>query len=585
MDIKDFLENVKSFGDDIFKRERYIKQVAKTEDIPVKELRDVVNKELKNNKNSKNDDDLDYAIFVSELIENAKNGIVGNIPIFFDITAGKYLFTIEESRTDENGRVENYKKLEFIDVSSVKKIIQEHTKRTINNIIKSRDINQIVEWIPAYFKGYNPHKPEFYNITNSSILTKNMCVLPEHFYAIKNNTNTKKSYIEILEQVKVDTPHIYTLLQNLFVKDEYIAYFLNWLAYTVQFLRKTRNAIVLVGEQGTGKGVLWENIITWIFNQDNCVVVSNSDIRSNFNVIFDNRLFVCFNEIKAELNERSIIYETLKQYITDSDFMVNVKNVSQYRVENHFNCIFFSNHEVPVQIEGSDRRYSVFKTSATKLKDLVGDTSLFIENLKIEREIFLSLLFQVDVDVKYACSLMETEQKAKIKELSNTKQDILKSKIYNKDIEYFDEKIDEFIEGIEDERAVNRYKVEVDGSKVAEFFTRTNKEMKKEFLINLQTGVFSAEVLKWLYKFFVNENDTENKIMRFWNYVFVDSFRLGTKKRVTVKALENAEKAIIWGSVYVRNGNKWIEAGDTVEIVIKDVNDNVVDEKIEEIPF
>jgi len=420
------------------------------------------------------------------------------------------------------------------------------------------------------------------------IMTKNMCVLPEHYHKIKNSTKNiqKEKCSDILKKIKKETPSIYTLLKNLFVKEEYILYFLNWFGYIVQSLRKTRNAIVLVGEQGTGKGILWEQIITWIFNKDNCVRAGNSDIRSNFNVIFDNRLFVNFNEIKADFNERSAIYEILKEYITELDFMVNIKGISQYRVENHFNSIFFSNHEVPLQVEESDRRYSVFKTNNQKIEEIVGDTSIFVQKIKEERETFLKLLFSIEIDAKNACSLIETEQKQKIKELSNTKQDILKSRIFNADINYFDEKIDEYIEGIEEEKAIKKIKTDADGSKIAEFFKLTNREMKKEFLVNLQTGVFSAEILKWIYKFFINENDSENKIMRFWNYVFTENHRIGQKNKVTIKATENAKKAIIWGKVYVKNTiNKWIEAGDTLEIVIENRDGDIIEENLEEIPF
>jgi len=586
MNQDEFFENVRQLKNDFFALDKYIKEISKEYDIPVSELRNLAKKA-----NSKrNSNDLDVEVFIEHLIEEAKKGKVAGVNIFYDLVAGKYLFEKNEKLRITENRYENYKKITFIDAVSLRRIIQEYAKQEISVILSGKEVNRVVEWIPSYFKNYSPHHPSIYKNADTTIYTKNMCVLPDHLVDLreldKNNKIAKRSYTDVLKSIKDELPNTYLLLKNLFVQDGYIEYFLNWMAYIVQYLEKTRNAIVLVGEQGTGKGVLWENIITWIFNRDNCVVVSNADIRSNFNVVFENRLFVCFNEIKGDFSDRSIIYESMKGYIADEYFTVNMKNVNQYEVRNYFNTIVFSNHEIPLQVEKSDRRYSVFKTNHTKLKDLVNNTAEFVEKIRQERELFLNFLFEIKVDEIYAHSLIETEQKRKIKELSNTKQDIIKSEIVNHNVKYFEDKIEELIEGKEDDKLIKHIKNTNEGRQ-AVFFEKTNNEMMKEFLKNCATGVFSMEVLKWAYKILINENETDSKITKFWNYIFDDGDRIRINgNKITIKYIKSATKAIIWGNLLVLDeNNKWVKAGDAVEVVIEDKNGNLQKVDVEEIPF
>jgi len=564
---KDFIDKAKELSP--FNQEFFFKEVSKKYKIPISTLKKVLN-DAENDLAGSNAKEVKYAEHLENAKSDAKIGKVAGINLFFDIVAGKYLFEKREDRFDEHGKKETIKRIDFLDKVSVKTLMQESSKVQIGQLLDSKDISELVEWVPAFFKAYNPHKPEFYSTTGSVVKTKNMCVLPEHLKKVKARSANKEEVCldAALENIEKELIATTTLLRNLFVEDRYIKYFINWLAYAAKNMKKTRNAIVIVGEQGTGKGVLWDNIIRWVFGQDNCVTVGNADIASEFNVVFDNRLFVCFNEIKGDFRQGNTIYETLKSYITDPTFMVNIKNVSQYEVENHFNCIFFSNHEVPLQIEGSDRRYSVFKTANTKLAEIVGDTGAFIKTLKDERERFLEILFSFSPDVSLATSLIDTEQKKKIKELSNTKQDNFKSRIIEKDYEYFEDKIEEALEGRMEEPAIDAIKRDSSGMIAPCYLDKSNREMLKEFKANIMFGVFSNKVLKWAYRVLIKEDENDNTALKFWTYVLDEKGRIG-KERINVRYLTSADKAVIWGKFYVRDEKgKWSTAGDAADFDI-----------------
>ena len=516
------------------------------------------------------------------MTNNAKKGIVADAELFFDYITSKFVITYFDKRKDENTeKFEDIKVIEFIDEKSVKRIILENGKKHLKMLLENEFLLHVVKWIPSFYKGYNPHLPEFYG--NGELITKNMCVLPNHLNY--NFEDEKKINYSILKNNFEALNNINLLLNNLFPENEHKHYFINWIGYIVQTLRKTRNSVVLLGEQGTGKGVLYENIIQWIFGQYNTVTVSNSDVKSDFNAIFDNRLFVLFNEIKADFREGNSTYETIKAYITDDSLMINTKNISQFRSENHFNCMFFSNNEIPLQIEGSDRRYSVFKTSNKKLKEVCDDVFKLIKEIKSERNEFLKLLKILKVDKNFALSLFHTEQKTKIMEQSNTRQDLIKHKFIEQDFKFFEEKLDDFLDGKEEDFEIKEIKKnEAIAEKI--YFSFKNSDMKKEFLNNLKFGGFSNEILKWFYKIFINEDDSEKKVFKFWNYVFDESWQVGSE-RTRIKTFKNVQILKIFNKEYKKVGEKWLEIlnkRDDEKFIIKQNGDRIpiLWEKIDE---
>lgn len=195
-------------------------------------------------------------------------------------------------------------------------------------------------------------------------------LIAEEYAAITKNKNDGKQleYNIVESALKSKTPSVWAIISNLFYKDEERRYFINWLSYIAQTKKKTRNAVVIKGLQGTGKGLLFEKIIRPFFGngaenaQDDSQVItlSNESLKSEFNSDLENQLFVAFNEVKPDFRDGTTIYEKLKQIISDDYIIVNQKFIKPRQVRNYANCIFFSNNSIPVSIENSDRRYSIF---------------------------------------------------------------------------------------------------------------------------------------------------------------------------------------------------------------------------------
>jgi len=219
-------------------------------------------------------------------------------------------------------------------------------------------------------------------------------------------------------------------------------YFINWLAYGMQTLSKTGTAIVSKGVQGTGKGVIYELIIQYMIGSKYTTLLDNEGLKSRFNGELENKLFVLANEIKADFREGNTIYERLKMYVTDSSIRFEEKNTKARTIPNFFNMWFHSNNDVPLQIQGSDRRYTVFNTKSRKLTEVSEELgyehiSDYIKAIQNERDNFIYDIMSLKYDKYQATTTLQTVEKELIYEASMSKIEVLSDKLKKLDIVYF----------------------------------------------------------------------------------------------------------------------------------------------------
>ena len=220
--------------------------------------------------------------------------------------------------------------------------------------------------------------------------------------------NVSERYDIDIDYIKTRFPYHYTLLSNLFNSTERLEYFLNWLSYILNTGYKTRNCIVLTGVQGSGKGVLYDYIIRPAFGDKYCEKLLRRDIKSNFTGLLHNKLFVVVDEMDKRSSYE--ILDKIKSYITDTSITIERKGIDSFTTENKFNMMIFSNSTVPVKVEQSNRRFSVFR-SDVQIKDVI-DPNLLIEGLKSESLSFEFLKFikSLRYSEKYAETLFTTQE-------------------------------------------------------------------------------------------------------------------------------------------------------------------------------
>jgi len=298
------------------------------------------------------------------------------------------------------------------------------------------------------------------------------------------------------------------LFENVFKTVERMNYFVNWLAYIFQSLTKARTAIISKGIQGTGKGVIFEKIIQHAIGKNYTTILENEALKSRFNGELENKLFVLANEIKSDFREGNSTYEKLKMYVSDSEIRFEEKNIRAKTIPNFFNIWFHSNNDVPLQIQGSDRRYTVFNTKNKKLTEVSKELNYehitdFLAKVEEERESFIYKIMSLKYDMDLATTPFHTEEKELIYEASMSKIEILSDKIKKKDMEYLKNSIEDFYESNQLELLsleLNKMKI----SSVNEFIIELNRQLNGNYIKN--------DMSKILYKIFVNELESDRKI-------------------------------------------------------------------------
>jgi len=141
-----------------------------------------------------------------------------------------------------------------------------------------------------------------------------------------------------------------------------------WLAYPLQNPgAKIDWSIVMHGDQGAGKSILFEKIMIPIYGKY-ATLIGQEALDDKFNEWASKKLFIVADEVVA----RQELYHTknvLKKYITGKYIPINPKNVAKYTECNQMNFVFLSNEDKPVVLEDGDRRYLVIRTPETPPPD------------------------------------------------------------------------------------------------------------------------------------------------------------------------------------------------------------------------
>jgi hypothetical protein len=135
---------------------------------------------------------------------------------------------------------------------------------------------------------------------------------------------------------------------------------IDWVAHLVQRPgERVNHAVVITSPtQGVGKDTLAE-MIALVVGASNHVNVSSEILGAGYGGLFSGKLFAVVSEIYEAGNHA--LANSLKSKITEPRVTVNIKYGPQITVNNFTRWMLFSNHDVPLQLEESDRRFFVVK--------------------------------------------------------------------------------------------------------------------------------------------------------------------------------------------------------------------------------
>ena len=211
-------------------------------------------------------------------------------------------------------------------------------------------------------------------------------------------------------------------------------HFVNWIATMWQHRVKPMTSWVLQGNQGTGKGAIFNRVLRPLFGHKNTVYKLGHELNENFNGWAETALIVLFDEVEADMFVNSKVVEAkLRSYISEPTVPVRKMRTDVFELPSYMGVLFYSNKPKPVDIPPSDRRTNVgqfqhkrFITTQSELDAIEG-----------ELEAFAAHLTAYKADRHRAAQVLQTADRADIQKVSLSSTDEIGTAILTGDLAYF----------------------------------------------------------------------------------------------------------------------------------------------------
>lgn len=225
----------------------------------------------------------------------------------------------------------------------------------------------------------------------------------------------------LMRQAKKGTyPLIQRILDHAIGTGPIQEHFLNWLAVIIQHRVKTKTAWILHGNEGTGKGLIVNSVLTPIMKQY-VVQVRVDELISEFNGWAERALIGFIDEIEVDALEQGKPTEgKIRNLITEPMLSIRRMRTNAYNAPSFINLILSSNKPHPVRIPPSDRRFNVAQFQPKRFKTTTHEVEV---ELPKEVQAFANYLLTRRADVNLAAQIIESEDRNLIKSLSMTSVD------------------------------------------------------------------------------------------------------------------------------------------------------------------
>lgn len=149
---------------------------------------------------------------------------------------------------------------------------------------------------------------------------------------------------------------------------EIARYVLDWMAHGVQRPAALPEvAVVTIGGEGTGKGILWRSLGR-LYGRHFMHLVQKSQLVGNFNDHHKDKLLVYADESFYAGDHAAA--NVLKAMITEPTMMIEPKYVNAYPLPNYRKLVVSSNETWVVPADADARRYAVLRVSERRKSDL-----------------------------------------------------------------------------------------------------------------------------------------------------------------------------------------------------------------------
>lgn len=142
-----------------------------------------------------------------------------------------------------------------------------------------------------------------------------------------------------------------------------------WFAQIVQQpWKRYPTAIMLIGQQGTGKSLPIEHGFAKCLQPYVFVATQREEVSGHFNAHMAEKLLFVGEEAVFKGDHKTM--DTLKAYISSGNIGVTRKGHDTQQQEPHLRFFFSSNHEDALNLEKNDRRFLVLRTTNAHMQDV-----------------------------------------------------------------------------------------------------------------------------------------------------------------------------------------------------------------------
>lgn len=330
----------------------------------------------------------------------------------------------------------------------------------------------------------------------------------------------------------------YFLLHLLNHDYQRVQWVINWLAYFFQGLKKSQVALVLIGIQGTGKNVFFNQIIRPLFGEAFTKTINDKSLNTKYKAtIVEKVLFLNLDEISANTSLSDNQKNFIKALITNLSAALEekFKNLEEETLL-HAQVLITSNEAYALEIEPNDRRFTVFSTGDTLLSTNflgLGSFEALAEVLKSELEMLACYLKAYQVDVQMANTALNTPEKNELIHQCEMKQktkEIKQRKVLEPRLTKSQKNLNEFAYCI--------------GNKDIEFFEPImfeNQELFQSIYSDFHNKVFRVENLLPVFKALYGSCNirTDSELLRELQNI---DFNLFSTRNITIWTINNIQK-------------------------------------------
>ena len=242
------------------------------------------------------------------------------------------------------------------------------------------------------------------------------------------------------KDVKTCPKTIYKVIHHALGSNEDVTnHFINWLAFIIQNRRMTGTAWVLSGTQGTGKGILMNNIVKPLIGEKSTVMRRAPEMNEPYNGWIAEALMVFVDEVEVGVFENAKgVMSNIKKYITDSPVSVRRMYQPAISVPNYSNWIFASNKADPVILDKNDRRHNIAQYQPNKLE--ISQAEIH-EHIPKELQAFYNYLASYKVNTEAVRTPLETEERTNLMQVSEASIDTAVSALESGSMLFFIEQL------------------------------------------------------------------------------------------------------------------------------------------------